>query len=110
MRNLALSLLISIVCWGSPRTVTGPLQTPANAGANGTVTVEWQTFTAGDGSLIVAGSRVTTVTSGTYSQSFEPTQDASPSGVTYKVTYRFGSASPAVCYWSIPAGSSSVLI
>lgn len=90
--------------------MSGPLQNPSNTGANGTVKVEWQTFTAGDGSLIVAGSRVTTVSSGTYSQTFEPTSDASPSGVTYKVTYTFGSASPSVCYWSIPAGSGTVLI
>lgn len=110
MGKLLVGLLVTASLWASPRTVSGPLRNPSATGANGTVRVEWQTFTAGDGSLVVAGSRTTTVTSGTYSQTFEPTGDASPSGVTYKVTYNFGSSSPAICYWVIPAGSGTVLI
>lgn len=75
--------------------------------ANGTVTVAWQNFTGADGHFSPAGSKIYTVTNGAFSQLLQPSSNSSPH-FSYKITYKFGSQSPAQCSWVVPPANSNI--
>src|SRR5690348_2536682 len=89
-------------------TVTGPLYMPDGVTpANGTVTVAWPNFNGSDGHYTPAGSRTFTVTNGAFTTLLQPSTVSSPH-FSYKVTYKFGSATPPTCSWVVPITNSTI--
>ncbi len=111
MRWLVLFLVCSSLWATGPVAITGTIYTAASGGtANGTMTVENPVpFTATDGHYIGPTILNYKVTSGVPSPSIslEPSSNASPA-FSYKVTYKFGSAKPIVCYWLVPGTTQTI--
>lgn len=100
-------LLVSLG-FAAPVTISGPIYVPDGVTlANGTVTISNPNFTAADGHFVAGTSRTYTITSGVFSQNFEPSTNSSPA-FSYKVSYKFGSTSPIPCSWTVSTSNGSI--
>lgn len=108
LKYLLVTGLLTTSIFASPSTISGPLYAADGTSlANGTVTIAWPNFSASDGHYVPAGSKVVVVSSGVFSQALEPSTNSSPI-FSYKITYRFGSQSPANCSWVVSTSNAGI--
>ena len=108
LKFLIVTILLTGLGFAAPSTISGPLYlADGTTLANGTVTINWPNFSASDGHYVPAGGKIITVTSGTFSQALEPSTNSSPA-FSYRITYKFGSQSPAQCSWVVSTSSAGI--
>lgn len=108
MRKLLLLLGLVALAKGSPSVISGTLYSgDGTTTANGTVTIQWNNFTASDGHYVPAGSKIIVVSSGVFSQALEPGTNSAPH-FSYRITYRFGSQPPALCTWVVGTSNAAI--
>ena len=108
LKYLIVTCLLGSSLLAVPVTISGPIYAPDGVTlANGTITVTNPNFTASDGHFVGGTSHTYKITSGVFSQNFEPSTNSSPA-FSYGVTYKLGSTSPIPCSWTVGTSSAAI--
>lgn len=110
MTRVLLVLLLSLPLWAQRTPIADTLLLPDGRAASGRLQVSWPAFHVGTRYVPSGTMTVPVPASGALSLSLEPTDTASPAGVSYTVRYYLQSGQTQTEYWQVPTSLTSVRV
>ena len=106
-----LSLFFSASLQAIPKTtIQDTLFNADGSKVQGSVTLNWNGFTASDGTTLVTNSVKVKIVQGVLVVDLVPNENATPAGTTYKATYLFNNGMRSVEHWVVPESATPVTV
>ena len=106
-----LSVFLPASLQGIPKTtIQDTLFNADGSKVQGSVTLNWNGFTASDGTTLVTNSVKVKIVQGVLVVDLVPNENATPAGTTYKATYLFNNGIRSVEHWVVPESATPVTV